>query len=125
MSPFLVIGKRWGKHFHSMVYTGPEWEYTAGENKPEKYYQLNASVHYEFTTGNLLGVEMNQEFLAFKAHTVIRPQIKLVLTPGIALGLVTGIPLNLKDHGISFLARLVYELPKKIESKVIPDSFRN
>jgi len=113
MSPFLVVGKRWGKHFHSMVYTGPEWEYTTGENKPEQYYQLNASMHYEFTGGNLLGMEMNQEYLGWKAHTIIRPQIKLVLTPSLALGLVTGIPLNLKDHGISFLARLIYELPKK------------
>jgi len=114
MSPFLVIAKRWGKRVHSMVYTGPEWEYTSGEKKPERFYQLNASMHYELlSSGNLLGVEVNQEYSGWRAETVVRPQIKLVLTPNLALGLVTGIPLNLKDNGISFLARVIFEPPKR------------
>lgn len=114
MSPFFVVAKRWGKHVHSMIYTGPEWEFTSGESKPERYYQVNASMHYEFGgTGNLLGVEVNQEYLGTQAETVVRPQIKLALTPNLALGIVTGIPLNLKDHGVSILARVIYELPRR------------
>lgn len=114
MSPFFVVAKRWGKRIHSMIYTGPEWEFTAGEKKAEKYYQLNASMHYQLKNGgNLLGVEVNQEYLGWKAETVVRPQVKLVISPNLALGLVTGIPLNLKERGISFLARVIFEPPKR------------
>jgi hypothetical protein len=114
MSPFFVVAKRWGKHLHAMVYTGPEWEVTAGDKTAEMYYQLNASMHYQLKNGgNMLGMEVNQEYLGWKPETVIRPQMKLVLTPNLALGLVTGIPLNLKERGISFLARVIFEPPKR------------
>jgi len=114
MSPFFVAAKRWGKRIHSMVYTGPKWEFTSGEKKPERYYQLNASMHYELTSGgNLIGVEVNQEYSGWRSATVVRPQVKLMITSNLALGLVTGIPVNLKDHGISFLARVIFEPPKR------------
>jgi hypothetical protein len=113
MSPFFVVAKRWGRHLHSMLYTGPEWEYTAGKRRPETYYQVNASMHYAFKGGNLLGVEVNQEYSGLKPETIIRPQIKLALTSNLSLGMVTGIPLHLKDHGVSILARVIYELPKR------------
>ena len=114
MSPFFVAAKRWGRRIHSMVYTGPEWEFNVGEKKPERYYQLNASMHYELSeVGNLIGVEVNQEYSGWRSATVVRPQVKLMITSNLALGLVTGIPVNLEDHGISFLARVIFEPPKK------------
>lgn len=114
MSPFFVAAKRWGKRIHSMIYTGPEWEFTSGEKNSERYYQLNASMHYQLSEeGNFIGLEINQEYAGWKAATVVRPQAKLMITSNLALGLVTGIPVNLDDHGISFLARVIFEPPRK------------
>ena len=114
MSPIFVAAKRWGRRLHSMVYTGPEWEYTSGERKPDRYFQVNASMHYEVSNnGNLIGLEVNQEYLGWKPETIMRPQVKLMITSNFALGLVTGIPVSLKDHGISFLARVIFEPPKR------------
>lgn len=114
MSPFLVVAKKWGRHLHSMIYTGPEWQFTAGEKGTQKYFQMNASAHYEIGShGNLIGVEVNQEYEGWRSFTVVRPQIKLVLTPNLAVGILTGIPVNLRDNGISFLARVIFEPPKK------------
>ncbi|MCF2444102.1 phosphoribosylformylglycinamidine synthase [Dyadobacter sp. CY345] len=114
LNPFFVAAKRWGKRIHSMIYTGPEWEFTSGDRNPEKYFQVNASTHYQLNNGgNLIGVEVNQEYSGWEFATVVRPQVKLMITSNLALGLVTGIPVNLDDHGISFMARIIFEPPKR------------
>ncbi|WP_439555800.1 HAEPLYID family protein [Dyadobacter sp.] len=113
VSPFFIVAKKWGERIHSMIYTGPEWEFTPEESKRELFYQINASMHYVLPGGHFLGVEVNDESSATSNHTVIRPQMKLVLASNLALGLVTGIPTNFRNNGMSFMARIIFEPKRK------------
>jgi hypothetical protein len=117
ISPFFIVAKKWGDRINTMLYTGPEWEFTPEESKRELFYQTNASMHYVLPSGHFVGVEVNDEASAsghhtVNHHTVIRPQMKLVLASNLALGLVTGIPTNFRNNGMSFMARIIFE-PKR------------
>ena len=117
ISPFFIVAKKWGDRINTMLYTGPEWEFTPEESKRELFYQTNASMHYVLPGGHFVGVEVNDEASAsshhtVNHHTVIRPQMKLVLASNLALGLVTGIPTNFRNNGMSFMARIIFE-PKR------------
>lgn len=109
VSPFFIVAKRWGERIHSLLYTGPEWEFTPAESRRQTFYQVNASMHYVWPSGNFLGMEVNDEFSSGGHHTVFRPQLKLVLHKRVALGLLTGIPAHPRESGMSFMARLVFE----------------
>ncbi|TLV02110.1 HAEPLYID family protein [Dyadobacter luticola] len=109
VSPFFIVAKKWGSRINTMLYTGPEWEVTAGENKSELFYQTNASMHYVLPSGNFVGIEVNDERSAVSRQTVLRPQVKLILTPRLALGLLTGIPTNFHENGMSFMVRVIFE----------------
>lgn len=110
LNPFLIVAKRFGQNFHTLIYTGPVFhrEFQSTEHYVE--YQINLSAHYILPhTKNFIGIEINQEIIQDKPETIIRPQIKLKLAQGIALGLATGIPTQPKNSGLSFIARLIYE----------------
>lgn len=109
ISPFFIVARKWGNRINTMIYTGPEWEFTPEEYKRELYYQINASMHYVLPDGNFLGVEVNDEFSSMSRRTVLRPQMKLILGSNLALGLVTGIPTNFHADGMSFMARIIFE----------------
>lgn len=110
LNPFLIVAKRWGRQFHSLLYTGPVF-HTSFENRENQLsMQTNLSVHYQLPrSGHLLGVEVNQEWNENYIETMIRPQLKLKLNAGFALGVATGIPVDYRSEGLSFLARLIYE----------------
>jgi len=110
VNPFLVVAKRWGQHWHTLLYTGPVLY--AGFDDPGRSVtgQLNFSVHYQVPgQGHLLGLELNQELRSQHPEIVLRPQVRLRLGRGLALGLATGIPCQVSDKGLSFFTRLVYE----------------
>ena len=109
VTPFFIVAKKFGKHINTMIYTGPEWEFIPEESKRNLYYQVNASMHYVLNSGNFVGVEVNDEFSSTSHQMVLRPQMKLILTPNLALGLVTGIPTNFQTEGMSFMARIIFE----------------
>jgi hypothetical protein len=109
ISPFLIVAKKWGSRINTMLYTGPEWEFTPAENSRKTFYQVNASMHYVLPSGNFVGVELNDEFSSAAHRSVIRPQMKLILNPKLALGLLTGIPTNFHSNGMSFMARIIFE----------------
>lgn len=112
-SPALAIAKRWGKQFHSLLYTGPEWITLVQSEEVNFQYQLNASIHYVLPgTRNFVGLELNQEYGAGNT-IVLRPQTKLAFSNAFALGLVTGIPLDKNEQGISFMMRLIFEPSSK------------
>ena len=48
-NPFLVIAKRWGNNFHSLIYTGPMIEQNFSTNKFHSTYDINTSFHYMIT----------------------------------------------------------------------------
>lgn len=110
LNPFLVVAKRWGRHWHTLLYTGPV--FYAGFDEPARTAttQLNVSVHYQVPgQGHLLGIELNQEIGPGTAGITLRPQVRFKLGNGLALGLATGIPCQLPENGLSFFTRLVYE----------------
>jgi hypothetical protein len=108
-SPFLIIARKWGSRINTMVYTGPEWEFTPGEPGRKMFYQVNASVHYVLPSGHFAGLEVNNESGMYERHTVFRPQVKLVLNNNLAVGLITGIPARLNKTGMSFMTRIIFE----------------
>lgn len=108
-NPFLIVGKRWGTHLHSMITTGPEFYKDFSTHQHESAYLLNVSMHYMLDS-HFLGIEMNQEYKGREVYTVMRPQAKIQLNKSIGIGLATGIPLKRPGLGNSFVARLIYEL---------------
>lgn len=109
-NPFFVVARRWGNNWHSLLYTGPR--YTSAINR-DWLWQNNMSVHYMLTgTRHFIGLEVNQEFKSNgEIGTVFRPQMRLQFTDQVLVGIVTGIPANLRAEGLSTFLRLIYELP--------------
>ncbi len=112
-SPFFVVAKKWGSRLHTMLYTGPEWEVTLKESAYILYGKINASMHFVLPSGNFLGVEVNDEFSSSSHQLVVRPQMKLVLKSNLALGFLAGVPVDLYAHGMSWMARVIWEPGRK------------
>lgn len=110
ISPFLVVAKRLGSNFHSLIYTGPVWERGFSGFENEFFYQINTSFHYMITgTRNFIGIEVNQIAENGKLETTLRPQMRLGITDHLMIGIVTGIPIETNNDRFSTFFRLIYE----------------
>jgi hypothetical protein len=110
-SPFFVAAKRWGKNWHSMVYTYPLIEQNFIQHSAEVNWAINTSFHYIVpNTGHFVGVEFNKEIEDRKFDMTIRPQIKVAVNDNLAVGVVTGIPIHKTNETISTFFRVIYEL---------------
>ena len=108
-NPFLVAAKRWGRNFHTLVYTGPKIT-NEFEGKKEARYDINTSFHYMLSgTRNFIGVEINQEIQSGKLTTVLRPQMRVGFAENFMIGIVSGIPINRETSGLSTFLRIIYE----------------
>jgi hypothetical protein len=107
-NPFFVIAKRWGTNFHTLLYTGPHLErFKNGRNDS---WQINASLHYMVTgSHSFIGLETNMDVWENKFNVVFRPQMKLVISDELMLGVVVGIPVNFQTERLSSFLRLIYE----------------
>jgi hypothetical protein len=109
-NPFFIAAKRWGKSFHSLSYISPMLEHTFATNALCLNWQINTSFHYVIPqTKHFIGVELNKEFHDGVFCMTIRPQVKMKLSPKVALGLVTGIPVINQEEGYSSFVRIIYE----------------
>ena len=109
-NPFLVVAKRWGQHFHSLIYTGPifEQEYNTGDW--ESAYEINTSFHYMIPgTINFIGVEFNKALEHGDFDMTIRPQMRLDISESLLIGIVAGIPIARENERFSAFMRLIYE----------------
>lgn len=108
-NPFLVVAKRWGNNFHSLVYTGPvHKQYYHGGSHTS--YQINTSVHYMISgTKNFLGVEFNKELTQGDLDMTIRPQLRVSVADNLLVGIVGGIPINRENERLSSFVRLIWE----------------
>lgn len=109
-NPFLIVAKRWGHNFHSLIYTGPRLEKVFGEHAIHTEYEMHTSFHYMISgTRNFAGAEFNKEFAHLGLDMVIRPQMRLEITEQLMIGIVSGIPVRRDNERLSSFVRLIYE----------------
>lgn len=108
-NPFLIAAKRWGLNYHTLVYTGPRIVKEFGHSA-HMVYEINTNFHYMISgTRNFIGMEINQEIVEGKLFTVLRPQMRVGLAENLLIGIVTGIPINREQQGLSSFMRIIYE----------------
>ena len=109
-NPFLVVAKRWGNNFHSLIYTGPMMEQNFKTNKINTTYDINTSFHYMITgTRNFIGVEFNKTLDDKYFNMTIRPQMRLGIADNLLIGIVAGIPVSKENERLSSFVRLIWE----------------
>lgn len=109
-NPFFVVAKRWGTHFHSLLYTGPAIEQTFKNNNLDIEWQINTSFHYMIPgTSNFIGIEFNKEIHEGKFDMTVHPQMRVSVSDDLLIGIVTGIPISKENERLSAFIRLIYE----------------
>jgi hypothetical protein len=109
-NPFLVVAKRWGNNFHSLIYTGPLIEQIFSTNKFHTTYDINTSFHYMITgTRNFIGVEFNKTIDNGDFDMTMRPQMRLGIADNLLIGIVAGIPVSRENERLSSFVRLIWE----------------
>ncbi|MEP2669318.1 MAG: HAEPLYID family protein [Cyclobacteriaceae bacterium] len=109
-NPFLVVAKRWGNNFHSLIYTGPMVAQHFKTNEFHTTYDVNSSFHYMITgTRNFIGVEFNKTFDNNDFDMTIRPQMRLGIADNLLIGIVAGIPVGRENERLSSFVRLIWE----------------
>lgn len=107
-NPFFVVAHRWNNNWHTLLYTGPRHSATA---KAYITWENNLSFHYMLSgTRHFIGLEMNQQLTDRQSSITFRPQIRLQLSHNLLIGLVAGLPDNMRRNGMSSFVRLIYEL---------------
>lgn len=109
-NPFLVLAKRWGNNFHSMVYTGPLIEQSFRTNKLHTVYAINTSFHYMISgTRNFIGIEINKEIDRGDFFVTMRPQMRVGISDHLLIGIVVGVPVSRENERFSSFLRLIWE----------------
>lgn len=109
-SPFFVAAKRWGNHFHTLLYTGPQFHQNFASGALTTTWQINTSFHYMLTgTKHFIGVEVNKAIGQGHFDVFIHPQLKLKLSDRLAIGFVLSFPTNKRTHGFGSFMRIIYE----------------
>ncbi len=109
-NPFLVVAKRWGNNFHSLIYTGPMIEHEFRINEVHTSFDINTSFHYMISgTRNFIGVELNKTLSEGDFDMTIRPQMRLGIADNIMIGIVAGIPVSRENERLSSFVRLIWE----------------
>lgn len=109
-NPFLVVAKRWGNNFHSLIYTGSMIEQNFLSKKFHTTYNINTSFHYMITgTRNFIGVEFNKTLDNSDFDMTIRPQMRLGIADNLLIGIVAGIPVSRENERFSSFVRLIWE----------------
>ena len=108
-NPFFIAAKRWGRNYHTLIYTGPRIEKEFNQ-RSEFSYEIHTNLHYMIAgTRNFIGVEVNKEIHNGKLEAVMRPQMRVGLAENLMIGIVTGIPVNRAQEGLSSFIRIIYE----------------
>ncbi|WMI64817.1 HAEPLYID family protein [Aestuariibaculum sp. YM273] len=109
-NPFLVVAKRWGSQFHSLIYTGPMIAQHFETKEFHTTYDINTSFHYMIAgTRNFIGVEFNKTFDNEDFDMTIRPQMRVGVIDNLLIGIIAGIPVNRENERLSSFLRLIWE----------------
>jgi hypothetical protein len=108
-NPFFIAAKRWGSNYHTLIYTGPRIEKLFDQRRVIEY-EINTNFHYMILgTRNFIGLEINKIVHNGKMEAVLRPQMRVGLAENLMIGIVTGIPVNRENTGLSSFVRIIYE----------------
>ena len=108
-NPFLIVAKRWGDNWHSLMYTGPRIEKEANASLHFSY-EANSNIHYMIPgTRNFVGVEFNKSWARNDFDMVIRPQMRLGIFDNLLIGIVGGVPVRRENQRLSMFTRLIWE----------------
>lgn len=109
-NPFLIVAKRWGDNFHSLIYTGPMIEQNFSSKAIHTVYDINTSLHYMISgTRNFIGVEFNKTIDHGDFDMTIRPQMRVAIAENLLIGIVAGIPVRRENQRLSSFLRLIWE----------------
>lgn len=109
-NPIFIGAKRLGTHWHSLIYTGPRFEYIFDSKSWHNEYEMHLNFHYMVPgTSNFAGLEINQFFNNDYYNITLRPQLRVDINENLLMGMVTGIPLHNSNERFSFFLRLIYE----------------
>jgi hypothetical protein len=109
-NPFLVVAKRLGADFHSLLYTGPDFTYHFRERQWHRSFEVNSNLHYMIPgTRNFVGLEVNKVLQRNDFSMVLRPQMRLSIVDNLLIGIVPGIPVSKRHERLSAFVRLIYE----------------
>lgn len=110
-NPFFIGAKSWDKYWHTLIYTGPEIDFSPHLQQTEVSWQINTSFLYALPhTDHFFGIEVDQNLSNGNLNTTLRPQIKLGLSDKIAIGTAIGIPIHQLENTLSGFLRLIYQL---------------
>ncbi len=88
----MVLGKYWNRHWHTMLYAGPEWKQINGEGA-KCTFQCDLSIHYQWTKACTAGIEYVWKSEEHEAG-LLYPQAKFAVREHMELGIAAGIPLE-------------------------------
>ena len=109
-NPFFIAAKRWGQHFHTLLYTGPVFTQHHGHSGSQTVWQINSNFHYMIPgTRNFIGIEFNKEVYRGDFDMTIRPQMRVSVADNLLIGIVTGVPIKREEQRFSSFLRLIYE----------------
>lgn len=109
-NPFFVAAKRWGRNWHTLLYTGPQIGQHFGSESFHTNWQVNSNVHFMIPgTRNFIGVEFNKDITSYDFDMIIRPQMRLGVTENLLIGIVVGIPVKREKERFSSFIRVIYE----------------
>jgi hypothetical protein len=109
-NPFYVAARRFGRNFHVLLYTGPQFLQHFAENTVYTDWQINTNFHYMISgTRNFVGVEFNKELRPGDFDMTIRPQMRVGIAENLLVGIVSGIPIDRENQRFSSFVRLIYE----------------
>ena len=109
-NPFLVVAKRWGNNFHSLIYTGPMIGHEFESGEVHTSYDVNTSFHYMIPgTRNFIGMEFNKTWQHSDFDMTMRPQMRLGIADNLMIGIVAGIPISRENERFSSFLRLIWE----------------
>lgn len=114
LNPFFIAAKRWGNHFHTLLYTGPQFEQSCIDQPRHTNWQVNTNFHYMIPgTRNFVGVELNKDFQKKDFDMVIRPQMRVGIADNLLIGIVAGVPVKRENQRFSSFIRFIYEPGQK------------
>lgn len=106
-----MAAKRWGAHFHTLIYASPLLEHDFETHNLSLNAQVNTSFLYTLPrTKHFAGVELNKEIHNGKFELTVRPQLKIIMTDKLAVGIAGGFPIHKSDESCSSFLRIIYEL---------------